>query len=73
MIRQHTIEQLQSQERGVHYVLGARLRSVKEIREKVLSHPGRYRQVQGPKRKNEDPSLLQVKNARIEGRRYVVC
>ena len=73
MISQDTIEQLQSQERGVHYILGARLRSVKEIREKVLSHPGRYHEVRGPKKKGDDPAPLQVKNVRIDGRRYVVC
>ena len=73
MISKETIEQLQSEERGVHYVLGARLRSVKEIREKVLSHPGRYHKVHGPKDKSGDPSPLQVKNVRIDERRYVVC
>jgi hypothetical protein len=73
MISQGTIEELQSAERRVHYVLGARLRSVKEIREKVLSHPGRYREVHGPKEKSGDPAPLQVKNVQIDGRRYVVC
>jgi hypothetical protein len=73
MISQDTIEGLQSQERGVHYVLGARLRSVKEIREKVLSHPGRYHAVHGPKNKSGDPAPLQVKNVWIDDRRYVVC
>jgi len=73
MISQDTIEGLQSQERGVHYVLGARLRSVKEIREKVLSHPGRYHAVHGPKNKSDDPAPLQVKNVWIDDRRYVVC
>jgi transposase len=73
MISQATIEELQSKERRVHYVLGARLRSVKEIREKVLSHPGRYREVYGPKEKSGDPAPLQVKNVRIDERRYVIC
>jgi transposase len=73
MISQGTIEELQSTERRVNYVLGARLRSVKEIREKVLSHPGRYREVHGPKEKSGDPAPLQVKNVRIDERRYVVC
>ena len=73
MISQHTIEELQSKEGRVHYILGARLRSVKEIREKVLSHPGRYREVHGPKEKSGDPAPLQVKNVRIDERRYVVC
>jgi hypothetical protein len=56
MISQDTIEQLQSQERGVHCILGARLRMAKEIRGKVLSHPGRYHQVRGPKNKSDDLS-----------------
>lgn len=73
MISQGTIEELQSKERRVNYVLGARLRSVKEIREKVLSHPGRYRAVHGPKEKSGDPAPLQVKNVQIDERRYVVC
>ena len=73
MISQATIEELQSKERRLHYVLGARLRSVKEIREKVLSHPGRYREVYGPKEKSGDPAPLQVKNVLIDERRYVVC
>ncbi len=73
MISQGTIEELQSTERRVNYVLGARLRSVKEIREKVLSHPGRYREVHGPKEKSGDPAPLQVKNVLIDEHRYVVC
>ena len=73
MISQHTIEQLQSKERSVHYILGARLRNVKEIYEKVLSHPGRYRQVRDSKNKSGDPSPLEVKNVQIDQRRYVVC
>ena len=73
MISQHTIEQLQSKERSVHYILCVCLRSVKEIRDQVLSHPGRYREVRGPKEKSGDPSPLQVKNVQIERRRYVVC
>jgi len=37
------------------------------------SHPGRYREVRGPKEKSGNPSPLQVKNVQIERRRYVVC
>ncbi len=73
MISQETIAQLTSSERGMHYILGARLRSVKEISEQVLSHPGRYREVHGRRQKSSDPSPLKVKNVRIDGRRYVVC
>lgn len=73
MISQETIAQLQSPERKVHFILGARLRNVKEIYQTVLSRAGRYREVRGPREKSTDPSPLQVKEVRVEERRYVVC
>jgi hypothetical protein len=73
MISQETIAQLQQEQRKVHYLLGARLRNVKEIYEDVLSRGGRYREVRGPREKSTDPSPLKVKEVRVEGRRYVVC
>jgi transposase len=50
--------------RSLIYILGARLRRVKEIKEEVLSHPGPYQEV---------ASNLQVKEVRLGERRYVVC
>ena len=73
MISQETIAQLQSAERKVHFILGARLRNVKEIYEAVLSRGGRYREVRGPREKSTDPSPLKVKEVRVGERRYVVC
>lgn len=73
MISQDTIAQLQQEQRKVHYLLGARLRNVKEIYENVLSRGGRYRAVRGPREKSTDPSPLKVKEVRVEDRRYVVC
>ena len=73
MISQETIAQLQSKDREVHFILGARLRNVKEIYEAVLSRGGRYREVRGPREKSTDPSPLKVKEARVSERRYVVC
>jgi hypothetical protein len=73
MISQETIAQLQSAERKVHFILGARLRNVKEIYEVVLSRGGRYREVRGPREKSTDPSPLKVKEVRVGERRYVVC
>ena len=57
----------------MHFILGARLRNVKEIYEEVLSRGGRYREVRGPREKSTDPSPLKVKEVRVEDRRYVVC
>jgi hypothetical protein len=46
----------------VRFILGARLRAVKEIREKVLTDPGAYQQVHGPKARSKEP----VKGKRFE-------
>jgi transposase len=73
MISAETIAQLQAEDRKVHYLLGARLRNVKEIYEEVLSRGGRYREVRGPREKSTDPSPLKVKEVCVEERRYVVC
>ena len=73
MISAETIERLQAAHRDARYILGARLRAVKEIYEQVLSRPGRYREVYGPKQTSKDPSPLKVKEVWVHERRYVVC
>jgi hypothetical protein len=73
MISKKTIEELQAAHRDTRFILGARLRAVKEIREQVLADQGRYRQVYGPKVRSQDPSPLKVKEVQIEDRRYIVC
>jgi hypothetical protein len=71
MISKKTISELS--QRGIHYILGARLRNVKEIRETVLSRGGRYREVHGPRQHSKSPSPLKVKQVLVDDRRYVVC
>ena len=71
MIKKATIAALE--EKGWFYILGARMRSRKEIRDVVLSRPGRYHEVHGPRVDNADPSPLRVKNVKVEDRRYIVC
>lgn len=73
MISKETIAALTSEKRKVHYILGARLRSVKEIRQTVLSRGGRYHVVHESRRRRSDPSPLKVKEVRVGERRYVVC
>jgi transposase len=73
MISKDTIAKLQAVHRDVRYILGARLRAVKEIYQQVLSRPGRYREVYGPKQTSKDPSPLKVKEVWVADRRYVVC
>jgi hypothetical protein len=73
MISRDTIRQLQASDRDVRYILGARLRSLKEIYTEVLSRGGRYHEVYGPKTKSKDPAPLKVKQVWVEDRRYIVC
>jgi transposase len=73
MISKETIAQLQDKQRNVRFILGARLRNVKEIYENVLSRGGRYREVHPPRGKSSDRSPLKVKEVCVDKRRYVVC
>jgi hypothetical protein len=62
MISADTIEKLEDQK--LEYILGARLRQQKEVRDLVLASPGRYQKV---------ADNLRVKEVWVQGRRYVVC
>jgi hypothetical protein len=73
MISTQTIAELQHEDRSCHYILGARMRSVKEVREEVLADDAPFQEVYGPKQSHEDPAPLQVKDVWVEDRRYVVC
>jgi len=73
MISRETIAKLQDAHRDTRFLLGARLRSVKEISGEVLGRAGRYQEVFGPRKMSKDPSPLKVKEVRVEGRRYVIC
>lgn len=71
MIQAKTLEALD--QRGWPYIVGARLRSSREVRQKVLSHPGRYQVVHSRREKAKDPSPLKVKQVWIDDHRYIVC
>lgn len=73
MISKETIAKLQKSVRQVHYILGARMRIVKEIREDVLADTTPYESVYGPREKSKDPSPLEVKEVKVGTRRYIVC
>lgn len=73
MISADTIASLESKELDCDYILGARMRSVKEVRERVLADRGRYEEVTPERQNSKDPSPLKVKEVVIEGRRYIVC
>jgi hypothetical protein len=73
MISAETIRALESDDSRMLYILGARMRKDKRIREKVLSHPGRYSEVREEGKCTKDPSPLKVKQVELDGRRYIIC
>jgi transposase len=73
MISKETIEELEQQERGWQYILGARMRSQNEVKDEVLARAGRYRVVHPERQTSADPAPLKVKEVQVEGRRYIVC
>src|SRR5213080_1094473 len=71
MISQGTIDDLEQQ--GWPYILGARMRKQKEVRQQVLNDPRRFRVFHESPQKSTDPAPLKVKEVWVEERRYVVC
>jgi Transposase DDE domain len=69
MISAATIAALEA--RKIDYILGARERSSKEVRETVLHDDGAAVPLTIPRQKGETD--LAVKEVRIAGRRYIVC
>jgi hypothetical protein len=65
MISKDTVKHLE--EDKWPYILGARMRSQKEVNQEVLSRAGRYQLV------STAGAPLKVKDVQVEGRRYVVC
>jgi len=73
MISAATIAALESEELDCDYILGARMRAVKEVSERVLADRGHYEEVTPERQTSKDPSPLKVKEVSIGERRYIVC
>lgn len=73
MISQETLVEIEREERGWHYILGARMRRQKEVSQQVLARAGRYQVVRAKGTRAQDPSPLKVKEVWVDSRRYVVC
>ncbi len=73
MISASTIAALESKEMDCDYILGARMRSVKEVSERVLADRARYEEITPERKTSKDPSPLKVKEVVVEDRRYIVC
>ncbi len=73
MISADTIASLETPDCDIPYILGARMRRVKEVSEEVLSRGGRYHKVHPEGESSKSPAPLVVKEVMVEGRRYIVC
>ncbi len=73
MISSKNLEQLEGADPPIPYILGVRMRKVKEIREQVLVATGEYLEVAPEREKAKAPSPLKVREVVVEGRRYVEC
>ncbi len=73
MISRKTLDILNDPDNKIRYILGERMRNVKEVGEKVLNAPGDYVEVYPEGNSARDPSALKVKEVIVEGRRYIVC
>jgi transposase len=73
MISAETVRELENPDNTIAYILGTRMRKVKEIRDDVLSHLGRYKEVRAESGDSKDPEPLKVKQLQHNGHRYIVC
>jgi len=73
MISKETLTWMENPDDPTPYILGARMRRVKEIDIEVLGRAGRYQVVHPERSHAKDPSPLKVKEVLVEGRRYIVC
>lgn len=71
MISRDTVRELGELE--IPYILGVRMRRVKEIKTGVLSRSGRYSEVYTEGVTGKDPSPLKVKQVIHNNKRYIVC
>ena len=71
MISAETIRELEAQ--YLSYILGVRMRRVKEVRTEVLQRKGRWEVVHPERERSKDPSPLKVREQWVGQKRYVVC
>lgn len=71
MISKETTTYLEQEH--IPYILGARMRRVREVKEEVLSRAGRYHEIYPEGVSSKDPSPLKVNEVIVNDRRYIVC
>lgn len=72
-VSEATLEALGKMEPPVHYVIGVRMRRIKEVGEVVLKSRAPWLTVTPERVRAKDPAPLKVKEVEVGGRRYVIC
>ena len=71
MISANTLDKLDEDQ--IPYILGTRMRRVKQINTEILTRSGRYKEVYPENADRRKPAPLKVKDVFYEGTRYIVC
>jgi hypothetical protein len=71
MISNKTINELEQM--GWDYILGVRMHKVIEVRDRVLPDQSDYDEIYPPRIFSHDPAPLEVKEVRVDNKRYIVC
>lgn len=75
MISKETIKALSDKKRNIPYILGARMRKVKEIKEIIESHIDidTFTEVYPESQLSKAPAPLKVSEVKVGERRYILC
>jgi transposase len=73
MISEASIAAMEVCDPPVGYILGARMRRQKEVKEHVLRSRAAWHEVHPERTHAKDPSPLKVREVGVDGRRYIVC
>lgn len=73
MISDESIAAMDACDPPVRYILGARMRVQKEVRDTVLNSRGPWLEVEPERKTSKDASPLKIREVQVEGRRYIVC
>jgi len=73
MISKENIRRMEGAEPPVQFILGARMRSQKEVSEAVLKGRGRWHEIYPERNSRKDPAPLKIREVTVNGHRYIVC
>ena len=73
MVSEATLSALGKMEPPVNYIVGARMRRIKEVSEVVLKSRAPWQEIHPERKQSKDPAPLKIREVLVEDRRYVVC